>query len=65
MLNQVIKDHAFRTLLVVLALIGILITRQYGKSWDELKLYDYASNSLEAYMTSASAWDHSCHRRPL
>lgn len=51
MLNQVIKDHAFRLLLAVLALIGILITRQYGESWDELKLYDYASDSLEAYVT--------------
>ena len=51
MLNQAIKDHAFRLLLVVLTLIGILITRQYGESWDELKLYDYASDSLEAYIT--------------
>ena len=50
-MNQVIKDHAFRLLLITLALIGVLTTRQYGESWDELKLFDYASNSLEAYTT--------------
>jgi hypothetical protein len=51
MLNRFTKDHAFQVLLVSLLLIGILITRQYGESWDELKLYDYASDSLEGYMT--------------
>jgi len=51
MLNQVAKDRAFPVLLVFLLLIGILTTRQYGESWDELKLYDYASDSLDAYVT--------------
>src|SRR5574339_1318454 len=51
MLNQAVRNHAFRALLVALALIGILLTRQYGESWDELKLYDYAADSLEAYVT--------------
>src|SRR5262245_17232319 len=39
-------------LLLTLALsIGILTITNYGESWDELKLYDYASDSLEAYRT--------------
>ena len=38
-------------LLVVSLLIGILTLNDYGESWDELKLYDYAADSLEAYVT--------------
>ncbi len=34
-----------------LALIGILLTRHYGESWDELKFYKYADLSLQAYAT--------------
>ena len=36
---------------LVLAILGILITRQYGESWDELKFYKYADLSLQAYGT--------------
>ena len=37
------------TLLALSLLIGLLTSKDYGESWDELKLYDYASDSLEAY----------------
>lgn len=36
-------------LLILSLLIGILTITDYGESWDELKLYDYAADSLEAY----------------
>lgn len=32
-------------------LIGILTFSDYGESWDELKLYDYAADSMNAYAT--------------
>lgn len=38
-------------LLVLSLLIGILTLTDYGESWDELKLYDYAGDSLDAYVT--------------
>ena len=38
-------------LLVLTLLIGILTLNDYGESWDELKLYDYAADSLGAYRT--------------
>ena len=37
------------TLFALSLLIGLLTFKNYGESWDELKLYDYASDSLEAY----------------
>ncbi len=37
--------------LTVLAILGVLLTRQYGESWDELKFYKYADLSLQAYST--------------
>lgn len=42
------------SLIILLALsiiIGIFTLNDYGESWDELKLYDYAADSLEAYVT--------------
>jgi hypothetical protein len=42
-----------RSLIILFTLsfvIGILTFRDYGESWDELKLYDYASDSLKAYL---------------
>jgi hypothetical protein len=36
-------------LLALSLLIGLLTFKDYGESWDELKLYDYASDSLKAY----------------
>jgi len=36
---------------LVLAILGSLITRHYGESWDELKFYKYADLSLQAYIT--------------
>jgi hypothetical protein len=38
-------------LLVLSLLLGILTLNDYGESWDELKLYDYAADSMEAYTT--------------
>ena len=32
-------------------MLGILVTRHYGESWDELKFYKYADLSLQAYTT--------------
>ncbi|GAB4503540.1 MAG: hypothetical protein Fur0043_05320 [Anaerolineales bacterium] len=39
-------------LFLCLALLGLLLTRHYGESWDELKFYKYADLSLQAY----TAW---------
>ena len=36
-------------LLTLSLLIGLLTISNYGESWDELKLYDYAADSLDAY----------------
>lgn len=38
-------------LLALSLLIGIFTVTDYGESWDELKLYDYAANSQAAYRT--------------
>jgi hypothetical protein len=46
------RQHLFlNTLLVLSLLIGVLTLNDYGESWDELKLYDYAADSMEAYTT--------------
>src|SRR5688572_7025947 len=34
-----------------LAILGALITRHYGESWDELKFYKYSDLALSAYST--------------
>jgi len=45
------KQNLPLTILLALSLlIGLLTLKDYGESWDELKLYDYASDSLEAYV---------------
>ncbi len=36
---------------LAVAALGILVTRHYGESWDELKFYKYADLSLQAYRT--------------
>jgi hypothetical protein len=38
-------------LLSLSLLIGLFTFKDFGESWDELKLYDYASDSLKAYVT--------------
>ena len=44
------KQNLPLTILLTLSLIiGFLTLKDYGESWDELKLYDYASDSLKAY----------------
>jgi hypothetical protein len=43
------KDLPFRGFLLALAILGIFVTRHYGESWDELKFYKYADQSLQAY----------------
>jgi len=41
----------FRIFLLAIAIVGVLVTRHYGESWDELKFYKYADLSLGAYRT--------------
>jgi hypothetical protein len=41
----------FWILMIVTLFIGLITVRNYGESWDELKLYKYADNSLAAYST--------------
>ena len=44
------KRHpALTTLLVLSLILAILTLDDYGESWDELKLYDYAADALAAY----------------
>jgi hypothetical protein len=38
-------------LLVLSLVISMFTFNDYGESWDELKLYDYAADSLDAYTT--------------
>lgn len=39
------------TILLALSfLIAVLTLKNYGESWDELKLYDYAADSMQAYV---------------
>src|SRR5919108_2194811 len=45
------QNRPLTLLLIVSLIIGILTVNDYGESWDELKLYDYAADSLNAYAT--------------
>ena len=45
------RNFPMIVLLAASLLIGLFTFNDYGESWDELKLYDYASDSLEAYFT--------------
>lgn len=45
------KTWPFRGFLLTIAILGIMLTRHYGESWDELKFYKYADLSLQAYRT--------------
>ena len=38
-------------LMTIAFILGMITVRNYGESWDELKLYKYADNSLAAYST--------------
>jgi len=42
-------------LFLLLAVLGAVLTRHYGESWDELKFYKYADSALEAYVTWPAA----------
>jgi 4-amino-4-deoxy-L-arabinose transferase-like glycosyltransferase len=45
------KQHPALTILLILSfLLALLTLNNYGESWDELKLYDYAADSLDAYV---------------
>ena len=49
---NIMKPNISLTILLALSLvIGVLTLNDYGESWDELKLYDYAADSLDAYET--------------
>jgi len=44
------KQNLPLTILLALSLLmGVFTFRDYGESWDEMKLYDYAGDSLDAY----------------
>ncbi|MGE5250819.1 MAG: hypothetical protein ACM3QS_11475 [Bacteroidota bacterium] len=45
------QDNIILYVLAGLALLGVLFTRRYGESWDELKFYKYADDALRAYVT--------------
>lgn len=45
------RDSISPYIFIAIALLGLLITRQFGESWDELKFYKYADSVLEAYTT--------------
>jgi len=45
------QNLPLKVLLTLSLLIGLLNLSDYGESWDELKLYDYAADSLESYRT--------------
>jgi hypothetical protein len=45
------RTVSFNILLALSLLIGISIFNDFGESWDELKLYDYAADSITAYGT--------------
>lgn len=40
-----------RLQIAVFILLGILLTRHYGESWDELQFYKYADHALQSYST--------------
>ncbi|HSA99337.1 MAG TPA: hypothetical protein VLE49_01720 [Anaerolineales bacterium] len=45
------QNRALIILLILSFVIALLTLNDYGESWDEMKLYRYAGNSLEAYAT--------------
>lgn len=45
------ENRLLLILFLVLAVLGLLLTRHFGESWDELKFYKYADLSLQAYST--------------
>ena len=42
-------------LLAVVLVLGLLVTRQFGESWDEPRFYSYADHALQAYSTWPTA----------
>ena len=48
----VLKKHSLIIIFLVVGILGVLITRQYGESWDELQFFKYADRALAAY----SSW---------
>lgn len=39
------------TAFIALFILGVLITRHYGESWDELQFFKYADRALQSYST--------------
>lgn len=52
-MQNLIRSERFPIILLmtIALIIGMLTVHNYGESWDELKLYKYADNSLAAYST--------------
>ncbi len=51
MITSIRQNRPLVILLILGFIIALFTLKDYGESWDELKLYDYARNSLEAYVT--------------
>ncbi len=51
MITSIRQNRPLTILLALSIIIGILTLNDYGESWDEMKLYRYADDSLEAYGT--------------
>ena len=46
-----LKKYSLPIAFLIAIILGILVTRQFGESWDELKFYKYADSALQAYTT--------------
>ncbi len=46
-----LKKYSLPIVFLIAAILGILITRHYGESWDELQFYKYADNAIKSYST--------------
>ncbi len=47
-----LKKYSLPIIFLLIAILGVLVTRQYGESWDELQFFKYADRDIAAY----SAW---------
>ena len=43
--------------MAVALIVGVLILRQYGESWDELQFFKYADNAINSYFTWPTTGD--------
>jgi len=48
---QKFQRYALPAVFLLFVLFGLLITRHYGESWDELQFFKYADNAIKSYST--------------